>query len=353
MDIKKKLSDKGAAVIGGAKQLGSTIKQEWWEGLNGHRNDPSDREPPKPDIRKEWSSLRSVLLVAEKLLTEDTTIQESRFTNAARQVYSSGRLEQALTRLVEISEAAAKTEAAYRNAGIILQGYYAQDKIYDFTADLLESWGQELIDEDPDLYARELYHNNLVNIRRLFQRMQDKIQHTENDCGGQPSKLLLERRLTALERYHYSDPDLNAFAKAVRETRKLYNQVNASLGGKQAPEFSADYQKFAEAARGLSSLFLDSNRKITEEKLDAFTHAISEIIQEETQRITRMEEEIDRANRLYSRLCDVLAKEDAVLFLDSLNPKTGHLEGKSAEDIYRLYRPLMEQLREITEEFKK
>lgn len=326
------------------------IKQSW--NRQEHTGNWYDSALPKPNIRKEWVSLRSILFVAEKLIKGDTGIKESRFTDAARRVYSSGQLEQALTQLVEISEAAAQTESEYRKAGIILQGYYAQDKIYDFTMDLLASWGQELIEEDPDMYARELYNNNLVNIRRLFQRVQDKLQDAGSDYGAPSSKSTLERRLAALEHYHFSDPNLNGLAKAVRETRNRYNQVTAKRIGDEIPELTEDYQKFAESAQNLSVLFLDKNRKITEEKLEAFTRSIVEIIQGETQRIARMKEDIDKAQRLYSRLCDALASEDALLLMDSLNPKAGQLEGKTAAEIQSLYCPLIEQLRGITAEFK-
>lgn len=329
----------------------TSIINQWsdWPRYTGNRH---DSVPPKPNIKKEWVSLCNILFAAEKLVIGDTSIQGIRFTDGACRLYSSGQLEQALTQLVDISDAAARTEAEYRKAGVILQGYYAQDKIYDFTTDLLASWGQELAEEDPDMYAKELYNNSLVNIRRLFQRVQDKLQDTGSDCGSPSSKSRLAQRLTALERYHFSDPDLNGFAKAVRETRNLYNQVKVKPNGDEIPELTEDYKKFAESAQNLSALFLDKNKKITEQKLDAFTSAIVEIVQAEKQRIARMKEDIGKAQRLYSQLCDALASEEAVLLMDSLNPKAGQLEGKSAAEIQSLYCPLIEQLRGITAEFK-
>lgn len=318
------------------------------------RDDQDSNAPAESDNKKEWTDLCDDLTVAKKLLKEKEKIPDNRFADReAREAYKSGQLEQALSRLVEVSEESAKAEAAYRRAGIILRGYYGQDKIYDFTMDLLESWGQELSGEDPDLYAKELYNNSLINIRRLFQQMQDKLRNEESAFSEQSSKTPFIKRLTALERYHFSDSDLNEFAKALRKTQRLYKQLSENLAKDEIPESSAEYQEFAASAQHLAALFLNKDLKITARKLEAFANSILEVVEGEDGRIARMKTEIDRANELYSRLCDTLAKEDVVRLMDSLNPKAGDLTGKPCEEIRSQYCPLIGELRKITEEYKK
>lgn len=303
---------------------------------------------------KEWFSLKSALFVAEKLIKGNMTIGSSGFDGAAYEIYKSGELEQALAQLVEVSELSVEKEVEYKKAGIILQGFYARDQIRDFTEDLIEAWRQATIEEDSDLYAKELYNNSLINIRRIFQRMQDKLQDAEDIHPKQLPEMELERRLTALERYHFSDPDLNGMAGTVRETRKRFNLVAANLSEDALPNPTAeDYKKFAESARHLSALLLNDKKKITKDKLETFTGAILETVQEETQRIARMERENNQARRLYDRLSDVLAKEDAVALLDSLNPKAGQMKGKTTVQIQQMYNPLIEQMSTIVEEYKK
>lgn len=314
----------------------------------------SQSVPAGSHIKKEWTSLRSTLYVAEKLLKGEMTILDSRFDGTAYETYQSRKLEQALAQLVEVSEISAEKEAEYKKAGIILQGFYARDQIRDFAKDLIEAWGQAAIEEDPDLYAKELYNNSLINIRRIFQRVQDKLQDVGESCPKQPPKMQLERRLTALERYHFSDPDLNGMAGAVRETRKCFDLVAANLSKDALPDPAAeDYKKFAESARKLSALLLNDKEKITEDKLEMFTGAVLETVQEEKRRIARMEREIDQARGLYAKLSDVLAKEESVVLLDSLDPKAGQLEGKTTDQIQQMYAPLIKQMSTIVEEYKK
>lgn len=356
MDDKHKQSNNGSSKEN--KSWLEKKKERFVSAVKGSAQRPTIEQrqsvPAGSSIKEEWSSLKSALFVAEKLINGNMTIKNSRFDGAAYEIYKSEKLEQALAQLVEVSEISVEKEVEYKKAGIILQSFYARDQIRDFSEDLIEAWRQATIEEDPDLYAKELYNNSLINIRRIFQRMQDKLQDAEDIHPKQLPEMELERRLTALERYHFSDPDLNGMAGTVRETRKRFNLVDANLSEGALPNpTTEDYKKFAESARHLSALLLNDKKKITEDKLETFTGAILETVQEEKQRIARMERENNQARRLYDRLSDVLAKEDAVALLDSLNPKAGQMIGKTTVQIQQMYNPLIEQMSTIVEEYKK
>lgn len=322
---------------------------------------PSRERPdhdPHPQVSAErkrganWRRLQGEMYVAEKLVMGQK-INLSRFKSGEVEKYRDNHFEQALGELVSLTEASVRQEKAYQRSSIILQSYYGQDKIYDFTMDLMDAWGQELPEEEPMLYARELYHNSLINIRRQFQRMQEKLREADSHSEEQPRKTALERRLTALERCRFSDADLNGFARAVRETKRLHSQMKADLAGGDIPPNTVEYQKFTQSAEKLSALFLDEKKKLTKEKLESFTESIQEAIQGEKQRMERMQSDIDRAKGLYISLCDALAREEMVLLMDSLNPEAGELEGKTTAEIHEQYGPLIEGLKAIADEYKK
>lgn len=329
--------------------------QELVQDLDPQEPPENRNDSPLSERKRDWTSLCNVLIVAKKLITGNESINKKRFSGeAAYSFYKSGGLERALSQFMSIAQEAAAKEAEYRKAGIILQGYYSQDKIADFVMDLLKAWGQDVAEEEPDIYAKELYNNSLINIRRQFQRVQDKLREEEAEGTGRMPEEPFERRLTVLERYHFSAPAFNELAKAIRQTRSLYEQVKSGMAADdEVPPYSEKYQEFAKAARTLSALLLDKNKHITKEKMEAFIGTIQEQTEKEKQRIDRMQADIDRAQKLYLQLCDALGKKEMELLMDSLNPKAGQLEGKTAEEIQKEYLPLIEQLKAITEEFKK
>ena len=129
--------------------------------------------------------------------------------------------------------------------------------------------------------------------------------------------------------------------------------MTAGLTREEIPYGVKDPAGFIEAAWPLRFLLLNEKKKITRERLEALAAAITEAVQREEMRIGQMQQDIDRAQGLYSALCDVLAADDNIRLMDSLNPKAGGLENRTAGEIRELYRPLIEQLGGITSAFER
>ncbi len=355
--IKEKLSD-GLKLIGKGKDLldhlGHALERpDMYRGAVDAQYSSVDRESTERSLEKEWSLLYSVLLVTEKLLRGDAPINPKRYQSAEAEQFKNMVLEPVLAALVETSEAAAEQERLYQRATVILQGYYPNDKICDFIMDLLAAWDQDLTDGEPQAYAGELYNNSLHNIRRLFRRMQEKLAEMDLQTPGPSAKDLLERRLRALEQYRFSDPDIHELARTVRAARSAYNQVTAGLLQEEIPSGVKDPDRFIGAARYLCLLLLNEKKKITRERLESIAASITETVQREEMRIGQMQQDVDRAQRLYSALCDVLAAEDNIRLMNRLDPKAGELDNRTAGEIRELYRPLIEQVEGITREFER
>lgn len=301
--------------------------------------------------KKEWISDKNTLIEAENLI-KGKAPQESRFADHwARETFDSGILNQALEDLVAAAKTAAGQEGAYQNAELILRSYYAQDKIRDYIVDFLKVWERVEAVKDPEIYVVKLYDNNLVNIRYIFRNLQEKLQ-PETAPVGNPEESVLKKRLTALERYHFSNPDLQSFAPALRKARSLYNRVVEYLPEGSVPEDTADTQRFHSASRELAALYLNPDRKLTKETLDAFTASIQEILEEEKQRTARMAEDMEKAQRLYEKLVSVLATDEAQRQLDNLTADTEQWEGKTPLEIQALYAPVANALKDILSEFQ-
>ena len=146
---------------------------------------------------------------------------------------------------------------------------------------------------------------------------------------------------------------MRPLAVATREVRKIYQNVatGETIEARQKSVEKSDM--FLSAAEHLSTLFLDKDRKITRKKLESFSNAIEDAIRKEEMRVEQMQADIDKSQELYRRLSDVLDNPEFLQLMDRLNPKAGEVEGKSAVEIRELYRPLIEELTAITEEFKK
>lgn len=342
MDLKKKITETLADRYPGLRSAVSSLV-----------NDPGFLREPAANPAKGKPEHFNVMRIAEKLIQGDTTIQPGRFQPPEAACFRSDVFEPALADLMELSVSAAERERSYRKASIIIQSYYANDRIRDFLGDLLEAWDQELTDEDPRGYANELHSNSLVPILRQFRRMQEKLLEVDSISEAQVRQSVLDRRLSVLEQYHFSDPDLNALAAATRETREIYDRLTAGRSADEGKRYAEGDQQFVRAADHLASLFLNKRNKITTEKLAAFSDAIRETIRMEETRFAQMQPDIDKAQRLYSCLRSALTEEENVRLMESLNPRSAELAELSVEQIRDRYRPLMEQLTAITAEFRK
>lgn len=273
-----------------------------------------------------------VLVWAEKLISGEEFKSKKPYADEAAVKKEREHLNDAILKFVKVSQKRICTMEKYDRAGAILKYYYGKDSILDFWEDLDRAWKEEA--EAPDMYAKELYYNYLVNILRCFQKMQAKM----NEEGSENPKLSEQE---ALERYHFSDPPLSAFIRLTKETRRLYNGKKANAESEEAAS------AFKRSAKQLAETFLNEEYKLTEEKVKSFADFIQEAATDEQRRTDGMYGDIAKADAVYGRLAEVLSGEE----VEQLDPKNGILEGKSVEEIQELYRPLMEKLESITAEY--
>lgn len=297
-------------------------------GTKDGRNENSDKS-------KRLNS-NAVLFWAEKLISGKDFTTEELYADKRAVKKEREHLNDAILDFAKISQKRICTMEKYDRAGAILKYYYGKDSILDFWEDLDRAWKEEA--EAPDMYAKELYYNYLVNILRCFQKMQAKM-----DEKGAENPMLSEQE--ALERYHFSDPTLSAFIRLTKETRHLYNEKEANAESEEAA------LAFKWSAKQLAETFLNEEYKLTEEKVRSFANSIQEAATDEQRRINGMYGDIAKADAVYGRLAEVLSGEEAAQILEQLDPKNGILEGKPVEEIQELYRPLMEKLESITAEY--
>lgn len=278
----------------------------------------------------------NVLFWAEKLISGKEFTKEKLYADKQAVKKEREHLNDAILDFAKVSQKRSCTMEKYDRAGAILKYYYGKDSILDFWEDLDRAWKEEA--EAPDMYAKELYYNYLVNILRCFQKMQAKM-----DEKGSENPKLSEQE--ALERYHFSDPTLSAFIRLTKETRHLYNEKEANAKSEEAAS------AFKRSAKQLAETFLNEKYKLTAEKVRSFANSIQEAATDEQRRINGMYGDIAKADAVYGRLAEVLSGEKAAQILEQLDPKNGILEGKSVEEIQELYRPLMEKLESITAEY--
>lgn len=281
-------------------------------------------------------NLSDVLVWAEKLISGEEFESKKPYADEAAVKKEREHLNDAILDFVKVSQKRICTMEKYDRAGAILKYYYGKDSILDFWEDLDRAWKEEA--EAPDMYAKELYYNYLVNILRCFQKMQAKM----DEKGAENPKLSEQE---ALERYHFSDPTLSAFIQLTKETRHLYNEKEANAESEEAAS------TFKRSAKQLAETFLNEKYKLTEEKVKSFADFIQEAATDEQRRIDGMYGDIAKADAVYDRLAEVLSGEEAAQILEQLDPKNGILEGKSVEEIQELYRPLMKKLESITAEY--
>ena len=277
-----------------------------------------------------------VLVWAEKLISGEEFKSKKPYADEAAVKKEREHLNAAILDFVKFSQKRICTMEKYDRAGAILKYYYGKDSILDFWEDLDRAWKEEA--EAPDMYAKELYYNYLVNILRCFQKMQAKM-----DEEGSENPKLSEQE--ALERYHFSDPPLSAFIRLTKETRRLYNGKKANAESEEAAS------AFKRSAKQLAETFLNEKYKLTEEKVKSFADFIQEAAKDDQRRTDGMYGDIAKADAVYGRLAEALSGEEAAKILEQLDPKNGILEGKSVEEIQELYRPLMEKLESITAEY--
>lgn len=311
----KEGGDKGRTLTNHDSQDGTKASQ------NKNRNEP--KSPNSSDV----------LVWAEKLISGEEFKSKKLYADEAAVKKEREHLNDAILDFVKVSQKRICTMEKYDRAGAILKYYYGKDSILDFWEDLDRAWKEEA--ETPDMYAKELYYNYLVNILRCFQKMQAKM-----DEKGSENPKLSEQE--ALERYHFSDPTLSAFIRLTKETRHLYNEKEANAKSEEAAS------AFKRSAMQLAETFLNEKCKLTAEKVRSFANSIQEAATDEQRRIDGMYGDIAKADAVYGRLAEVLSGEEAV---EQLDPKNGILEGKSVEEIQELYRPLMEKLESITAEY--
>lgn len=319
-------------------RLGKIIK-EGFKGRTLTNHDPQNgtkasqnkntNEPKSPNSS-------DVLVWAEKLISGEEFKSKKLYADEAAVKKEREHLNYAILDFVKVSQERTCTMEKYDRAGAILKYYYGKDSILDFWEDLDRAWKEEA--EDPDMYAKELYYNYLVNILRCFQKMQAKM----DEKGSEDPKLSEQE---ALERYHFPDPTLSAFIRLTKETRRLYNEKEANAESEEAAS------AFKRSAKQLAETFLNEKYKLTAEKVRSFANSIQEAATDEHRRINGMHGDIDKADKVYGRLAEVLSGKEAPQILEQLDPKNGILKGKSVEEIRELYRPLMEKLESITAEY--
>lgn len=298
------------------------------DGTKASQN-KNTNEPKSPNSR-------DVLFWAEKLISGKEFTNEKLYADKQAVKKEREHLNDAILDFVKVSQKRICTMEKYDRAGAILKYYYGKDSILDFWEDLDRAWKEEA--EAPDMYAKELYYNYLVNIIRCFQKMQAKM----DEKGFENPKLLARE---ALEQYHFSDPTLSAFIQLTKETRRLYNEKEANAESEEA------VSAFEWSAKQLTETFLNEKYKLTEDKVKSFANIIQEAATDEQRRINGMYGDIAKADAVYGRLTEVLSGEEAAQILEQLDPKNGILEGKPVEEIRELYRPLMEKLESVTAEY--
>lgn len=331
-DVRKKEEEKGLlgrTLEGGKNIISKALTQHGPQnGAKASQNKNSKGQTPP--------NLSDVLVWAEKLISGEEFKPKKPYADEAAVKKEREHLNKAILDFAEVSQKRTCTMEKYDRAGAILKYYYGKDSILDFWEDLDRAWKEEA--EAPDMYAKELYYNYLVNILRCFQKMQAKMDEKE----AENPKLSKQE---ALERYHFSDPTLSAFIQLTKETRHLYNEKEANAESEEAAS------AFKRSAKQLAETFLNEEYKLTEEKVRSFANFIQEAATDEKRRIKGMSDDIDKAAAVYDQLAKVLSGEEAAQILEQLDPKNGILEGKSVEEIQELYRPLMEKLESITAEY--